>query len=120
MKVHMRRVVAFVVGRVVSGKQSNGVFDQAAGKQFNFTGEFAATRLTLRDHNEGCEFKGLGGSGLFTLSHPNNGKPITLKVNGNNFEGFDYDSAKRYRGSVEGNRVSLHDDQVGQQFEFTL
>lgn len=120
MQTHIRRVVAFVAGRLVSGNPVVGVFDQAEGKQFSFSGEFNPTKLTVRDHEQGCEVTGLGGSGMFTLSHPHNGKPITLKLKGNTFDGFDYGSAKRYRGSVNGNHVSIHDDQIGQQFDFTL
>jgi hypothetical protein len=120
MTDHMRRVVAFVAGRLVVGKAGNGVYDQSAGKQFTFSGEFNTTKLALRDHDQACDFTGMGGSGLFTLMHPVNGKPISLKVNGNSFEGFDYGCSKKYRGNVNGNHVSVHDDQVGQQFSFTL
>lgn len=120
MKTHVRRMVAFVAGRLVSGKTPSGVFDQSAGKQFVFTGEFSPTRMSVRDHEQNFNATGMGGSGLYTLTHPDNGKPITLKLNGNSFDGFDYASAKRYRGSVNGNHVSIHDDQAGEQFDFTL
>lgn len=120
MKTHIRRMVAFVAARLVSGKSASGVYDQSAAKQFAFSGEFNPTKFKVRDHEQGCDASGLGGSGLFTLTHPDNGLPITLKVNGSTFEGFDYACAKRYHGSVNGNHVSLHDDQAGQQFDFTL
>ncbi len=120
MKDEVRRAVAYVAGRLVSGKAATGLYDRNGGRQYPYSGDFTATKLSVRDHTENLEFTGAGGSGMYTLSHTGNGKPVSLKIQGQVFEGFDYSSAKKYRGSVNGNMVSIIDDQVGQEFQYTL
>jgi len=120
MNDQTRRAVAYIAGRIVSGKPAPSVYDHTTSRTYNFRGEFAATKITLRDLDSGSDIKGAGGSGMFTITQAGNGKPVSLKLNGSTFEGFDYETAKRYRGVITGTSVAVQDDQHGREFQYSI
>jgi hypothetical protein len=120
MNDQTRRAVAYIAGRIVSGSAAASLYDHATGRSYAFRGEFAATEITLRDLDSGSAFKGAGGSGMFTITQSGNGRPVSLRFNGSAFEGFDYETAKRYRGAVSGKSVAVQDEQHAREFQYSI
>jgi hypothetical protein len=111
MKDQTRRAIAYIVLRLISDQTFRGIQDQTVGKAFHFEAELATrkTKITVFDREQQCYLKGTGGGGFYTVVHEGTGKPISLKMKDNQFEGFDYDSGKAYRGTVTEESVSIHD-----------
>ena len=120
MNDHTRRAIAYIAGRIVSGTSAVSLYDHTAGRTYNFRAEFAATKIRVREIESGSDITGAGGSGMFTITHVGNGKPVSLKLTGSAFEGFDYETAKRYRGAVAGNSVAVQDDQHAKEFQYSI
>jgi hypothetical protein len=120
MKDQTRRALAYVVLRLTAAKPFSGVRDQAAAKSFHFDAEIppTKTKILARERGQGCCLKGAGGGGFYTLTNESTGKPLSLKLKENQFEGFDYDSGKPYHGTVTGNSVSIHDAEVAKEFQY--
>ena len=123
MKEHTRRAVAYIVLQLAAGNKPNlpAIRDLASGKAFRFNADVAPTKtkITIFDQEQKCHVKGAGGGGFYTLTHEGNGKPISLKIKDNRFEGFDYDTGKPYNGMLNGNLVSIHDAEHAKEFRYT-
>jgi hypothetical protein len=121
MKDHTRRAVAYIVLRLISGNPLPGIHDHAASKGFRFDGDIppTKTKISVFDHTQKCHLKGAGGGGFYTLTHEGTGKPISLKIKDQQFDGFDYDSGKPYSGKVTGRSVSIHDAEHEKDFQYS-
>lgn len=100
------RVVAFVAWRLITGREGSGIYDHALERRVEFSGVISDTAIDLRDP-AGRRISGAGGSGMYTLLAGPGAKPVTLKISGLEFEGFDYGTSSRYRGSVDRHRLSI-------------
>lgn len=100
------RVVAFVAWRLITGRDGEGIYDHSNEERVEFSGMISDTAIDLRDPS-GNRISGAGGSGMYTLSAGDGAKPVTLKISGLEFEGFDYGTSSRYHGSVDRRRLSI-------------
>lgn len=121
MKDHTRRAVALIAGCVITGERPSSIYDYSQSKHFQFSGETSPTTVNVYDYNEKCHIGGSGDSrGQLNLYHYGNSKHISLKIDGDNFEGYDYDTQKHFNGSVNGNAISLYDYEKSQYFNFSV
>jgi len=102
----LRRAVAFVAWRLITGQQGRSIYDHADDTRQAFIGEVDETRIDVRD-GRGLHLRGAGGSGMYTLEPGVDAKPITLKISGLDFEGFDYAASCRFTGSVDRRQLSV-------------
>lgn len=115
----MRRAVAFVAWRLITGRESSWIFDHARGQRVRFSGTISSTRISIRDQ-EGGEFNGSGGSGMYTLTQLGAGKPVSLKIDGLRFEGFDYGSTRRYAGAVDNETLRIREGREAEEFSYSV
>lgn len=115
----VRRAVAFVAWRLITGHDSASIFDHAKARRVRFSGSISATKIAIRDQ-DGCELSGSGGSGMYTLTQGRGGKPITLKIDGTRFEGFDYGASRRYEGTIDRETLHLKEARGGEEFSYSV
>ncbi len=117
MKPHVRRGVAFVVRKAISGATSSSIYDYSESSHFHFSGTVSASSVSVYDHAEGCHVSG----NLPNLFHHGDGRHIQLVIgNGQHFTGFDYGTGSHFSGRVSGRSVSLYDYEHGQHFNYSL
>lgn len=111
MDLYKRRIVAFVVAKLVDNREISKVFDQTASSYNEITGEVTATRINVYDTEKNelitgsCDEKGVS---LYDFT---TAKFIDLKIDGNTFDGFDFESKKVFYGDMQGNTISFFDFQ---------
>jgi hypothetical protein len=116
MNDHTRRAVAYIVGRLISGRDATTVYDYKASKHFHFSGDAQKSTCNIYDYDQRCYITGTPNS----LYHYGNRKHITLQVTGTSFNGYDYESAKHFSGTVNGQSISLYDYDGGQHYNYSL
>ncbi len=114
-----RRAVAFVAWRLITGHSSTSIYDHAKARRVRFSGTVSLTRIAIRDQ-DGCEITGSGGSGMYTLTQGQGGKPITLKIDGLRFEGFDYGASRRYQGTIERETLRIREARGDCEFSYSV
>ncbi len=119
MSGDVRCAVAFVAWRLITGRESQGIYDHANERRKTFSGMITDTRIDLKDE-VGRPISGSGGSGMYTLAAGAAAKPVTLKISGLDFEGFDYGTSRRYRGTVDRHRLSISEGQAPKSFDFSV
>lgn len=115
----LRRALAFVAWRLISGGDSAWIVEHGSGRRVRFSGTISPTRIAIRDQ-EGCEVNGSGGSGMYTLTQGGGGKPVTLKIDGLRFEGFDYGSTRRYAGIVDCETLRIREGRDAGEFSYSV
>jgi hypothetical protein len=110
-----RRAIAYIVGRIISGKESGAVFDFKDSSYFNFMGDIGSS-ISVFDYSRSSYLTG-DKSSIFDY---NSGKYITLNIEGINFSGFDYESGKYYSGIVNSNSISFFDYDGSSYYNFSI
>jgi hypothetical protein len=116
MKTHTRRAVAYIAGRMASGRRSGSVYDYQEGRHVSMSGNLTNSRVSAYDYDQGCHISGSGTS----LYHYGNCAHLTLKLNASKFSGYDYDSNRHFSGSVRGRNVSLYDYETGRHYSYSI
>jgi hypothetical protein len=122
MKDHTRRAVAYIAGRLATDKYSSSLHDHSVSKDFTFEGSISPTSVSIFDYQKKCKITGPGDAGSYTLLHHGNYKEVILKFEmaTNEFSGYDDDSKTNYTGKVEGNSISIYDQEHSQLFTYSL
>jgi hypothetical protein len=116
VKAHTRRAVAYIVGRLVSEKDSDSVYDHEADELFSFGGKISSTAVDVYDYERRCA---VGGS-LHALYHAGNRKQVRLEIMGHEFSGYDDDTGKPYSGIVKSGLVTIYDPEVKKHFHYSV
>ena len=121
MKDPVRRIIAYLALRLTSADGITSVRDHTASKVFRFEIDIAPTKtkISVHDHEEKVKITGVGGSGLYTLTNENSGKKISLKLKEGLVDGFDFESVKPYKGTIDGKSVFIEDAENGQDFVYS-
>ena len=121
MKDHVRRTVAYLVLRLTSANGIASVHDHTASKVFRFEADIAPTKtkVSVVDQADNLKISGVGGGGLYTLTNESSGKKISLKLKEGAIDGFDFESTKPYKGTVNGQSVSIADAEHGKDFMYS-
>ena len=121
MKSHTRRAVAYIAGRLVSGKYSTTLRDDSEGKHFSFAGEGSLEKgVSVYDYEQKCFIRGNGSGESFSIYHDGNEKSIEVTINENTFKGYDRDSETFFSGTVDGDFITIRDDELSQEFKYLL
>jgi hypothetical protein len=116
MTAATRRAVAYIAGRLVTGRNSNGIYDFDAGNHFNFSGTVEPGRVHIFDYTSSCH---IGGSpGL--LYHHGTGGHLNLKLRQGRINGYDFHSGAHFSGTVSGSKVSIHDFETGNFYNYSV
>ena len=121
MKTEVRRAVAYVAGRAVTGYRSTSVFDYAAAKYTNFSGDVSESAVSVFDFDARCHFSGSRHADNLSLYHYGVGGHVNLRLEANaRFSGYDYSSGSHFNGSVNGRNIQLYDFSEGRFFNYSI
>lgn len=105
MRPHVRRAIAFIAGRLITGKSSTGLFDYSEGRHVSFSGKVTKDIVSIYDYDRGTH---VGGS-LSNLYFYGDGCGVQISIQGNRFNGFDFCDSGHFSGQVQGNTVWVYD-----------
>jgi hypothetical protein len=120
MKPRVRMAVAFVAGRLATGKRITSIFDRSRHRDVRFGGTVRANFVNVFDGELGAHFSGSGESGRFSLFHYGESHRVTLTMSGSRFDGVDHGTSSRFAGEVHGTSVTLFDYGEGRNFEYSI
>lgn len=120
MEAHLRAALAYIAGRLISGKKSPGVYDHFRSTFVLINGVVKARLVAIYDHGQGCHISG-GGDGLqYLLFHHGECRSLHLTVHGNDFIGHDYGRTSRIRGRVIDDSIWLVEEATSREFRYLL
>jgi hypothetical protein len=111
-----RRAVAYIAGRLASGRDSGGVFDSESGGHFNFSGTVDPGNVQIFDYSSSSHIGGSPGM----LFHNGTGSHLNLELRGNSFNGYDFHSGSHFSGTVSGSSVSIYDFESGRHYNYAV
>lgn len=120
MEAHTRACVAYVVARLVSGRDASAIFDNTQSTRISMSGTVEADRIDVLDHERGSRFAGSGDGKTFNLVDHGAAGQVELTLYGYRFEGFDAGSQSHFFGEVHDAAVSLFDVGDSGYFHFSL
>jgi len=128
MHPKLRPCIAYIAGRLISGRNASSIYDNLQSKTICFEGEVTAENVKVFDQDRGCYLSGLGaglGAGLgdgkaFELYDFGGMYYVELIIDGNNFEGYDHGTPSSFKGEMRGNEITVYDDAFSESFGFVL
>ena len=111
MNIYKRRIVAFVIGKLIGGKEISRVFDRTTSSYNEVAGEVSITSINVYDTEKNEIITGSGDDKGISLYDFVTAKFIDIKIYGEKFDGFDYESKKVFYGDMKENTVSFFDFQ---------
>lgn len=120
MEAHLRAALAYIAGRLVSRTKACGVYDHSRFRQVIMDGTVKGPMVAIYDHDQLCHISGSGNGLQYILFHHGKHRPVCLTLEGSGFCGHDYGRSTRFRGSVEGDFISVCEDGTARQFGYTL
>ena len=120
MKPNPRAVIAYIAGRLITGKQASSVYDYALSKFINVDGTVAVNNVDVYDYDQGCHVGGSGDGTTFDLYHYGDSHHLELTINRNEFEGYDYGESCHFSGEVSGDSVSLYDYGTSTYYNYSI
>jgi hypothetical protein len=120
METHLRAALAYIAGRLISGKNSPGVYDYSRSTFVLINGVVKARLVAIYDHGQRCHISG-GSDGLrYLLFHHGERRFLNLAVHGNDFIGHDYGRTSRIRGRVVDGSIWLVEEATSREFSYLL
>lgn len=105
-----RRTIAYIGGRLISGKRSSAIYDYSGGGYTSIDGSVTSSNVDVYDYGRSCHVSGSGGS----LYDYGRGCHVDLKAkDATRFSGYDYGSSSYFEGTVSGASVSFYDYDTG-------
>ncbi len=120
MNQEKRRMMAYVIGRLVLKKQATAVYDHAAKAWFQAAGDCALGKIAVFDHQRQCYLIGVTREGRTAVFDHGTQQYIEIKLKGNKFEGFDFESKFHFGGIVEKERIALYDFEKKKYYQYAL
>jgi hypothetical protein len=116
MDAATRRGIAYIAGRLISGRSSSSLYDYTEGRQSTFSGQVSTSRVNVFDQDRGSYITGTPPS----LFDHGTGAYVRLTTQGDRFKGFDYQSGDHFSGRVNGRAVSLFDYGSSSYYSYTV
>jgi len=120
MEAHLQAALAYIAGRLISGKNSYGVYDHSRSKRILINGTAKGPVVAVFDHDQRCHISGNGNGFQYSLYHHGEKRIISLTVFGSRFSAHDYGHSASFTGTVQGNSISLFEPATCRQFRYTL
>jgi hypothetical protein len=111
LNIYKRRIVAYVIGKIIGGKEISRVFDKSTSSYKEIAGEVSVKSINVYDTEKNEMITGSGDEKGISLYDFATAKFIDLKISGENFDGFDYESKKVFHGEMKENTISFFDFQ---------
>jgi hypothetical protein len=120
VNIYKRRIVAYIVGKLIRGKEISKIFDQTTSSYNQINGEVSNSRINVYDIEKNELITGSGDGKGISLYDFATAKFIDLKIDGGKFDGFDYESKKVFYGEIKENQVSFFDFQDSKHHYYFL
>ena len=105
-----RRMMAYIVGRLILEKEANAVYDHAAKAYFNAAGTCRKDKIEVYDYDRKCYWVGVIAPNRLSIYDNGSKKFVELKLKGGKkFEGFDYETGKHFGGEADAKAIALYD-----------
>ena len=95
MKRERRQVIAYIMGRLVSGKEASTVFDTFNQQYISLSGTVSPRAISVFDINRRTNFSGWGRASRYSLFDQTHRHFISFLIAGDYFQGFDSNSQIR-------------------------
>ena len=115
-----RRIVAFVIGKLLGGKEIYKIFDRTTSSYIQIVGEVSPTRINVYDIEKNELITGSGDDKGISLYDFASAKFIDLRIVDSKFDGFDYESKKLFYGDYKENTIELFDFQDSKHHYFVM
>ena len=116
MKPHIRHTIAYIAGRLITGKASLSLYDYSAGKYVFFTGSVEGNNISLYDHDRCAHIKG----DLGNIHFYGDGCGVKVDIRGSNFDGYDFCGSGHFTGNAYGNLVCIYDYASAGYFNYLI
>ena len=120
MKRNVRAGIAYIAGRLISGKNCASVFDCFRGKHITIGGTVRVGMVNVLDKDSKCLIVGSGSNGRYSLKHEGIKNYIDLSIYGSTFTGYDFASGKQFNGTVEGGSISIFDSEDNETHKYAI
>jgi len=120
MEPHVRAALAYIAGRLVSGKNASGVYDYSRTMQIILSGAAQGGVVSIYDHNQGCHISGSANGLQYLLFHHGLRRHICLTLAGSEFTGHDYGRSPSVSGWVIDDGIVVVEPAMSKQFGYTL
>ena len=119
MRDSTRARVAAIVGAASKDQNISTVYDHASGRHRSTSVYIRNGRVSGYDYLTSSYFSGgSGGSGNLDFFDFETARQVQLKMNGNNFDGYDCHSGEHFSGTVHRGSVSLYDYETEHNYSF--
>lgn len=121
MNESLRKMVAYISGRAISGEHSSSVFDFSTSKYSNFSGTVSTVSVAVYDYESGSHVSGGWRENNISLYHYQMRSYCNLHIElSGTFSGYDFSSRSHFEGTVNGRSIVLYDYSIGRYFNYSF
>ena len=120
MEPQLRTALAYLAGRLASGKNANGVYDYTRSKQVMLSGAAEGGVVSIYDHDQKCHISGTANGQRYFLFHHGLGRQFCLTLQGSEFSAHDYGRSTAVTGWVLDDGVVIVEPTKSEKFGYTL
>ncbi|MEN6465775.1 MAG: hypothetical protein ABFD62_11400 [Syntrophaceae bacterium] len=120
MHPKLRTCIAYVAGRLISGRDATSIYDKSQAKDIFIEGPVTPASVKVFDRDRGCYLSGLGDENAYELYDFGGMYYVELIVTGNTFEGYDHGTPSLFKGEMNGDDITMYDDAFSETFSFVL
>ena len=107
MQDRTRRVIAYIAGRLITGKYTDNVVDVATGISCALHGDVGPTKIDLEDLEENTSVKGSGTLREMIIIDNFNRAQVKLTIKDRLYYGWDLTTDVAFYGRVDGDEVRM-------------
>jgi hypothetical protein len=120
MHPKLRTCIAYVAGRLITGREASSIHDKSQAKDIGIEGVVTPDQVKVFDGDRGCYLSGLGDGKAFELYDFGGMYYVELVLDGNSFEGYDHGTPSLFKGEMKGDEIALYDDAFSETYRFVL
>ncbi len=120
MKTDTHARIAYIVGRLISGKSIVSLYDYASSEHIEVKDLSDIKSLKEFDYFQWSYMAGSGKRSAKFRYSSNDGGFIDLAIRGNTFIGYIQESASHFMGTVRGDSVYIFDQKEAAHFNFRI
>lgn len=120
MAPQLRAALAYLAGRLTTGKNANGVYDYSRSKQVMLSGAAEGGVVSVYDHDQKCHISGTANGPQYFLFHHGLRWQFCLILQGSEFSAHDYGRSTPVTGWVLDDGVVVVEPAISERFGYTL